>query len=154
MSNTQGDPAIAERQRWMGALATAPGPRLKAMWDALDGIPPYQILRAPETGLVMTRGRVGGAGAAFNIGEMTVTRWSVRLADGTVGHAYLAGRDKAQAERAAVLDALLQRSETAAAIQEQIIQPLLDERTARDRSRAAKVAATKVDFFTMVRGED
>ena len=56
----------------------------------------------------MARGRPGGDGAPFNLGEMTVTRCTVRLEDGTVGHAYVAGRDMRQAELAAVLDAVLQ----------------------------------------------
>lgn len=154
MSNTQTSPTQAERQRWMGALATAPSQRLAALWDTLPAVPRYETLRSPESGLIMTRGRVGGTGAAFNLGEMTVTRCSVRLSDGTIGHAYLAGRDKAKAERAAVLDALLQRRETADDVREKVIEPLLKERADRDRRRAARVAATKVDFFTMVRGED
>ena len=32
----------------------------------------------------MVRGRVGGTGAPFNLGEMSVTRCSVRLADGSL----------------------------------------------------------------------
>ena len=38
----------------------------------------------------VVRGRVGATGAAFNLGEMTVTRASVRLASGNVGHAFFA----------------------------------------------------------------
>ena len=35
----------------------------------------------------------GGGGAAFNLGEMTVTRCTVRTETGFVGHAYVAGRE-------------------------------------------------------------
>ena len=55
--------------------------------------PDVVSIRAPEIGAVMVRGRVGGAGDAFNLGEMTVTRCSLRLACGAVGHGYVQGRD-------------------------------------------------------------
>ena len=98
----------------------------------------------------MVRGRVGGTGQPFNLGEMTVTRCSVRVGD-SVGHAHVQGRDKTHALRAAVLDALMQ---TDVALQAQVLLPLEAEETAARSLRAAKAAATKVEFFTLVRGED
>ena len=92
----------------MGVLARASAAEITARLDAAPALPPHRRLRGPETGLVMARGRQGGDGAPFNLGEMTVTRCTVRLEDGTVGHAYVAGRDMRQAELAAVLDAALQ----------------------------------------------
>ena len=68
----------------------------------------YRVLRGPEAGLVMVRGRAGGGGAPFNLGEMTATRCTVRTEAGFVGHAYVAGRNERQAELAALADALLQ----------------------------------------------
>ena len=56
--------------------------------------PDYVELRAAESGLVMVRGRIGGDGAPFNLGEATVTRATVRLASGEVGFAYVLGRDR------------------------------------------------------------
>jgi alpha-D-ribose 1-methylphosphonate 5-triphosphate synthase subunit PhnG len=141
----------------MGALATAPGERLATLWEALwrdETAPDYAVLRPAEQGMVMARGRTGGSGAAFNMGEMTVTRCSVRLADGTVGHAYRAGRDRHAAEVSAVLDALLQDPVRHDVIEAAVIAPLLAEREARQAARARKVAATRVEFFTLVRGED
>ncbi len=138
------------RKTWMATLAKASPTRLAALFPDL---PPHTILRQPEIGAVMVRGRVGGTGAAFNLGEMTVTRASVRLASGTVGHAWVQGRDKDHALRAATLDALMQ-TDQAAAMTASVLQPLdVEARTARNL-RADKAAATKVDFFTMVRGED
>jgi alpha-D-ribose 1-methylphosphonate 5-triphosphate synthase subunit PhnG len=115
--------------------------------------PPHSLLRAPEIGGVMVRGRAGAVGAAFNLGEMTVTRASVKLADGSVGHGYVQGRNKDHAVQAALVDALMQ-TDTAADIEGGMLKPLRDEMRARQTDRAAKAAATKVDFFTMVRGED
>ncbi len=101
----------------------------------------------------MVRGRAGGTGAPFNIGEMTVTRCALRLRDGTVGHAYVQGRDKAHAERAALVDALMQ-TDAAPRIEAAVLGPLAAEAAAARRARSAKAAATRVEFFTMVRGED
>jgi alpha-D-ribose 1-methylphosphonate 5-triphosphate synthase subunit PhnG len=101
----------------------------------------------------MVRGRVGGTGAPFNLGEMSVTRCSVRLSDGTVGHAWVQGRDKDHARRAAVVDALMQ-TDAAQEIGRRVIAPLAEAARQARAARAEKAAGTKVDFFTMVRGED
>lgn len=143
----------AARARWMSALAQAEPPAVEAAWAALPEKPRYRLLRAPETGLVMVQGRAGGTGAPFNLGEVTVTRCSVELPDGTVGHAYVAGRDARHAETAAVLDALLQEPGARAALEQTVVEPLLAARDARGRAARVRAAATRVEFFTMVRGE-
>ena len=141
------------RQRWMGLLARAPAARLAELLAASGEAPAHAWLRVPETGGVMVRGRAGGTGAPFNMGEMTVTRCALRLETGEVGHGYVQGRDKAHAERAALVDALMQGPK-AEALREAVIAPLAEAEAASRRERAAKAAATKVEFFTMVRGED
>lgn len=142
-------PVSNPRRLWMGLLARTKPARLA---ELLPQLPPHDLLRGPEVGAVMVRGRVGGTGQPFNLGEMTVSRCSVRVG-GTVGHAHVQGRDKAHALRAAVLDALLQ-TDDAATLHAAIIQPLQAEEIAARALRAAKAAATKVEFFTLVRGED
>jgi alpha-D-ribose 1-methylphosphonate 5-triphosphate synthase subunit PhnG len=102
----------------------------------------------------MVRGRAGGTGARFNLGELPVTRCTVELADGSVGHAYVGGRSAVHAERAAVLDAMLQDVQRQEAIERTVIGPLLERSLARRRSLEARSAATRVEFFTMVRGEE
>lgn len=142
------------RKRWMGVLARAETARLETAFSALETPPQYEYLRPPEIGMTMVRARAGGKGERFNLGEMTMTRCSVKTADGLVGHGYVAGRDKLHAELAAVFDALLQSPEQAPALTRDIIAPL-DERYRNQRlEQSAKTAATKVNFFTMVRGED
>mgnify|MGYP000011436655 FL=1 len=143
----------AARRAWMGLLATAPEGRLAALWQDYGAEPAFEWLRAPEAGGVMVRGRMGGAGAPFNLGEMTVTRCALALQDGTVGHGYVQGRSKAKAEVAAKIDALMQTG-AAGDLRAAVLAPLEIERSAAKAARAAKAAATKVDFFTMVRGED
>ncbi|MBP9046911.1 MAG: phosphonate C-P lyase system protein PhnG [Tabrizicola sp.] len=148
MQMTQASPL--SRKTWMATLAKAAPARLAALFPDL---PPHAVLRQPEIGAVMVRGRVGGTGVPFNLGEMTVTRASVRLASGEVGHAWVQGRDKLHALRAAAVDALMQ-TDRADGLTAQVLRPLeVDARTHRE-IRAAKAAGTKVDFFTMVRGED
>lgn len=142
------------RARWMSALAQAGPEAVEAAWDRLERPPSYRLLRAAETGLVMVRGRAGGTGAPFNLGEMTVTRCSVALEDGRVGHAYVPGRDGLHAERAAVLDALLQDEGARERLERLVIGPLVAARQAREEETRARVAGTKVEFFTMVRGEE
>lgn len=141
---------MAARQRWMSVLAKAVEGDLETRWREAGLQPSYALLRAPEAGLVMTRGRVGGAGDAFNLGEMTVCRCSVKLEDGRVGHAYVSRRSKSKAEIAALIDALMQGDEHDA-LEAAIIAPL-EKAAAEIRSRhARKAAATKVDFFTVAR---
>jgi len=143
----------APRKDWMGLLAKAPPGRAAALFDAVRARPGFTWLRPPEIGSAMVRGRAGGTGAPFNLGEMTVTRCALQLADGTVGHAYIQGRRKADAELAALIDALMQ-TDAAADLRAQVLDPLRQDAETARAARAAKAAATKVDFFTLMRGED
>lgn len=138
----------------MAVLAKADAAKLEEAWATHGTVPEPSLLRAPESGLVMVRGRAGGTGRRFNLGEMTVTRCSVQTSGGVVGHAYVAGRDRRKAELAARFDALLQDPERQAELLDRVIAPLADAQAAARREVAAKAAATRVDFFTMVRGED
>ncbi|MDF3415129.1 phosphonate C-P lyase system protein PhnG [Sulfitobacter sp. M57] len=141
------------RKAWMSVLAKAPEGRVPALLDTVGERPVFTWLRAPEVGSTMIRGRAGGTGAPFNLGEMTVTRCALTLATGEVGHAYVQGRRKVDAEAAALVDAMMQ-TEAADLLRSSVLSPLEEEQAAAKTARAAKAAATKVDFFTMVRGED
>ena len=142
-----------ERQAWLGLMATAQPDRLTALWQAAGMTPDYTMLRQPETGSVMVRGRAGSSGEAFNLGEMTVTRASLKLADGSIGHGWCQGRSRRQATIIALVDALMQ-GDAAPDLDAAILTPLRDARAARHAAMAQRAAATKVDFFTMARGED
>ncbi len=141
------------RKTWMGLLAKAPEGRVAALLDDAVTRPAFTWLRAPEIGSTMVRGRAGGTGAPFNLGEITVTRCALTLQTGEVGHAYIQGRRKADAEAAALVDALMQ-TPAATDLQARVLDVIATERKAAKAARAARAAATKVDFFTMVRGED
>jgi len=151
--NTLDDPNTA-RKRWMGVLARTGLDKLEEAYASLSSAPKHAILRKPETGLIMVQGRANGTGQKFNAGEMTVTRCSVRLPAGSIGHAYVAGRSRRHAELAAIFDALLQDPEHVDALEENLIAPSENALAAQRVLQQRKAAATKVDFFTMVRGED
>lgn len=144
-------PSYMARPEWLGLLARSRPAHLAALMP--DPLPDHHLLRAPEIGAVMLRGRAGATGSPFNLGEMTVTRCSIRLRCGTVGHGYVQGRDRAHALRAAALDALLQ-TDAGKDLQNTILAPLTQAEAEARQTRAAKAAATKVEFFTLVRGED
>ena len=143
-----------ERQANMAVLARAKPAALAARWAELGTAPAHERIRGPETGLVMVRARAGGGGAPFNLGEATVTRATVRLATGEVGHAYALGRDGEKVVTAALVDAMWQQPDNRDAIRHTVIEPLTAAEADADRTQRAEAAATKVNFFTLVRGED
>jgi alpha-D-ribose 1-methylphosphonate 5-triphosphate synthase subunit PhnG len=154
MHKALSSPQEAGRKRGIDLLARATRPELEAAWQALADRPGHELLRGPETGLVMVRGRIGGGGAPFNLGETTVSRATVRVADGAIGHGYRLGTDRRAAELAALFDALCQNERHRDFVETSLLSPI-EQRQAEDLTqRENETAATKVDFFTMVRGED
>jgi alpha-D-ribose 1-methylphosphonate 5-triphosphate synthase subunit PhnG len=145
-------PEQAARKRALDILAATPAKALAERWDAFSPKPDHQRLRGPETGLVMVRGRAGGGGAPFNLGEASVSRASVRIVSGEVGHGYCLGRDGAKAEVIALIDAI--RQSDTARIDREIITPLQELIEKADLKAREETAATRVDFFTMVRGDN
>ncbi len=137
----------------MSALALADPDSLATLWRASGFSPRHRTLRGPEAGLIMTRGRIGGDGAPFNLGEASATRCSVRLADGVEGHAYVLGRQPQKARIAALCDALMQ-TDAADAVSTAILEPLAEERSRKAREAAGETAPTRVEFFTVARGDD
>jgi alpha-D-ribose 1-methylphosphonate 5-triphosphate synthase subunit PhnG len=144
----------AERKAVMATLAQASGDDIVRLWNEAGLASEAELLRGPETGLVTVRGRIGGGGAPFNVGEATVTRATVRLPSGQVGHSYMLGRDRQKAKLAAIADALWQDPAHRQRVESALVAPLRAAQSGAREKRRAETAATKVDFFTMVRGED
>jgi len=151
MENTAEKTRVRARQDWMSLLAKAPEGLLGQLWAAAAIEVAHEWLRPPETGAVMVRGRAGGTGAPFNLGEMTVTRCALRLSSGQVGHAYVAGRSHEKARIAALCDALMQDNDQAAVVRGEVLAPLAEAAAEARETLAAKAAATKVEFFTLAR---
>jgi len=142
----------AQRKATMAVLAHSGAAEIAAHLDAM-ALPPNENMREPENGLVMVRGRIGGDGMPFNLGEATVSRAAVRLSTGEVGFGYTLGRDRQKARMIALCDALVQSDEFADAVEENVLAPLRAAMISVRNRKAAETAATRVDFYTLVRGE-
>jgi alpha-D-ribose 1-methylphosphonate 5-triphosphate synthase subunit PhnG len=145
------DDMTALRRRAMAVLAESSADDIAGHMSALT-VPAHRELRTPENGLVMLRGRIGGDGAPFNLGEATVTRAAIRLESGEAGFSYVLGRDARKARLIAICDAMLQSSARARVL-EAVVEPLERAMIAGRQQQDAETAATKVNFFTLVRGE-
>lgn len=141
------------RQAVMAICAEATTAELAEVVAACGYAGAIRELRRPESGLVMVRGRIGGDGDAFNLGEMIITRCVVQLDGGEEGYAFTPGRDRDRARKAAEIDALLQSPAHAGAVQ-MAVQPVKARIAADLAQTEARIAATRVNFFTMTRGED
>ena len=152
MTAVQENGKQARRQAAMAVLAYSDAAGIASRLEAMV-VPVYENLREPENGLVMVRGRIGGDGAPFNLGEATVSRAAVRLSSGEVGFGYTLGRDRQKARMIALCDALVQSDEFADAVESEVIAPLRIQMISERNRTAAETAATRVDFYTLVRGE-
>jgi alpha-D-ribose 1-methylphosphonate 5-triphosphate synthase subunit PhnG len=152
MTAVQENGRQAQRRAAMAVLAQSDAAGIAARLEAI-ALPDHEILREPENGLVMVRGRIGGDGAPFNLGEATVSRAAVRLSTGEVGFGYVLGRDRQKARMIALCDALMQSNEFAEAVDTDVIAPLRTLMISEQNRKAAETAATRVDFYTLVRGE-
>ncbi len=152
--SAQGSPTsalAATRRAAISAVALAGAKGAAQAFAGLPQSPAFTTVRPPQTGLVMVRGKMGGEGAAFNLGEITVTRAAIRLASGEVGVGYVSGRDKRHAELAALADAMAQSDQWRSVLETEVLAPLRAARDEARQIRSRKAAATKVEFFTMVR---
>jgi alpha-D-ribose 1-methylphosphonate 5-triphosphate synthase subunit PhnG len=144
----------ADRQRLMRICSQASVAELSAALARLAPLPSIEVVRQPEVGLIMLRGRMGGDGAPFNAGEATMTRAVVRLASGELGFSYLLGRSLERARLAAIVDALGQNSRFRDRLEIVLLAPVMRRVHAQRSVQRAETAATRVQFFTLVRGED
>jgi alpha-D-ribose 1-methylphosphonate 5-triphosphate synthase subunit PhnG len=142
------------RRAAMAVIAGADTGEIAASLAGVGPVPEHREIRPAETGLVMVRGRIGGDGAPFNLGEATVTRCAVQLASGEIGFGYVLGRDGEKARLAALSDALWQNAQHRDAVEQHVLAPLRKHQHARVARAREETAATKVDFFTLVRGDN
>jgi len=174
MPETAPSPPPSARAAWMRVLALSSTRELETAIQALGDLPAHRWLRKPETGMTMVQGRSGGTGARFNLGEMTITRCALTLSPTAsspashtassgvsptadrdrVGIAYVQGRSARHAQYAAVADALLQSPAWHDHVARLVLAPLQVARRTRLAQHAEALAQTRVDFFTMDRGEN
>jgi|SRR5271165_3888872 len=159
---TRGSPPLPEegadqqrrRRAAMAVLAGSEAAEIARRLDSIGPLPHHEELRAAESGLLMVRGRMGGDGAPFNVGEATVTRAAVKLESGETGFGYVLGRDLAKARLVALCDALVQTTSYRDVVEREVVAPIRHRLDEAREHKAQQVAATKVEFFTLVRGED
>lgn len=147
---TDSTSGVANRQHWMSVLARADLSDLETYWQTLPHRPTFRHLRKPEIGMAMVRGRAGGTGSPFNLGEITLTRCVVELDGGVQGFGYVTGRSRRHSELAALFDGMMQ--EDSRKHGSALIQRLHEQWLARREKVSRKAATTKVNFMTMVRG--
>jgi alpha-D-ribose 1-methylphosphonate 5-triphosphate synthase subunit PhnG len=144
---TAQDAPPPDRRRWLAVLARS---RPEQLEQALTQAPAHTLVRSPECGMVMLRGRVGGTGDVFNVGEATVTRCAVRVGE-RLGVGYVLGRDHRHAELVALFDAMLQDEARQPALLRAVVDPLAHSQAQTRSARSREVASSRVEFFTMVR---
>ena len=143
-----------KRQQLLSTLARSSLADIEQVWSSTIDAHDFEVLRQPETGMVMAVGRAGGTGEAFNVVEVAVTRCAVRLSDGVVGVGYVRGRSPRHAQTVALIDALAQQVEQADRFAPRLVAELdaiLAQKAAAGQARADQ---TRVEFFTLVRGEN
>lgn len=142
-----------DRKAWLSLMATCDKERIFSLWQDSQIKVDFGLIRDAEVGAVMVKARQGSNGDAFHFSEMSLTRCSVRLESGEIGHGYHQGRSKKAAKIVALCDALAQ-TKTYPEIEKKIFNPLNEARRKRREMIRKRADATKVDFFTLVRGED
>jgi alpha-D-ribose 1-methylphosphonate 5-triphosphate synthase subunit PhnG len=153
MTNTSTDEGHIARRKWLAVLARASRDELETAFAGIAEMSSLEYVRPSEPGMVMLRGRVGGTGDAFNLGEASVTRCAVRMGSGPLGVGYTLGRDRRKAELVAVFDALLQDDSRHAEIQREVVGVMALRQAAQRAVTSRSVATSKVEFFTFVRGQ-
>jgi alpha-D-ribose 1-methylphosphonate 5-triphosphate synthase subunit PhnG len=154
LEDVSAEDEIAARRRAMGLLARASASELEEPLARRWADHGARDLKPAETGLVMLRGRAGGDGAPFNLGEATVTRAVVELPSGERGYAHVLGREAERARLAAIFDALWQKAGERETVEKRVLKPIAARLSAARAKASAEIAATRVDFFTLRRGED
>lgn len=140
-----------DRQHWISVLSRADYSAIESLWERIDIQESYTTIREPEIGMAQVRGRFSNKGNRFNVGDVTITRASVALDSGEVGHCYMVGRHKDKAVLCAYLDGVLQMDAYRDTVMAQLITPLHDAYLEHLKNQKQDIETSKVDFFTMAR---
>lgn len=142
------------RQRAMGVMAKSELKAISDCWQTLNITLDYDTIKPAQVGMAMVRAQAGTEGLVYNQGEMTVTRCVLQeKATQVMGVGYTQGRSKQKATLMAEVDLALQNASHQNDVIEKLVEPLeqAHQRAVAQQNKATD--ATKVDFFTMVRGE-
>lgn len=147
------DSTQKERKEWIGLLGSADPKDLEAAKkEYAQGVKITHVV-TPETGMIMVQAKADGSNGRFNLGEVTVSRCVLEVKKTYMGTAWVMGSDLRHAELAALFDALLQDPATHDPLANTLIKKLKIKQTAKNERMAQDAADTRVEFFTLKRGE-
>ena len=138
------------RRDWLATLVRVPANEVIAASNEFDFS--MVVLKGPEVGLLMINGRIHSTGRPFHLGEVSLTKCVLKDDQGLLGYGHIIGRNKQQAKAIALFDLALQRNDSAEAALIRL-NAWKEDVAEIDAMESETVEETRVDFFTMVRGE-
>ncbi|WP_321494074.1 phosphonate C-P lyase system protein PhnG [uncultured Desulfobacter sp.] len=141
------------RQNWIRLLSNADVTDLGTAFTALESGVSWHCITGPETGLLMVQARADGTGGRFYMGEVSVTKCVVEIDATYMGYGMVTGSDRDHARLAALLDALLQHPAYHDELENGLLARLAEKQKKAARDLESCVAPTRVNFFTLKRGE-
>ena len=157
MENQNTNSDANRRKEWMEFLCIADPTDLESVKNNLDAshdIPlDYTYIVKPETGLIMVQAKADGSRTRFNLGETTVSRCILKIKEQYTGASWIIGSDLQHAKNAALFDALLQDPEYNEKLTELLFRKLEKKQNAKNIKLKQDIEKTKVEFFTLKRGE-
>jgi len=142
-----------QRQEWIALLAKADPFLLKKAEKQLGKGIEYAYITKPETGMIMVRARADNKKSGFCLGEISVTKCILKIEKKIMGYAMVMGSDHDHAKNAALFDGLLQIPEYSSKLMQTLIPELKKISRNEKKKQAKQNQDTKVEFFTMKRGE-
>ncbi|MFQ5904751.1 MAG: phosphonate C-P lyase system protein PhnG [Candidatus Binatia bacterium] len=134
-----------DRKKRFEILAQADSATLLPIADEILRAIEVDVLKKPETSLVMLRALDSVTGRPFNVGEVFVTECEVRLGN-HVGYSLIMGEEVERALAAAVIDVALESGQgSASSIEESLWQEEQHLQTNR-KEEIALIGRTRVNF--------
>ncbi|MFH2093346.1 MAG: phosphonate C-P lyase system protein PhnG [Pseudomonadota bacterium] len=141
------------REDWIGLLGSADPADLESALEKLNHSIEFTHIVKPETGMLMVQAKADGSNSRFNLGEITVSKCILEINGQYMGAGWTMGSNLRHAELAALFDGLFQDPLLQETLNQTLIPLLKDKQLAKDERRLKDAADTKVEFFTLKRGE-
>ena len=134
-----------DRKKRFEILAQTDSAALLPIADEILQTTEVEVLKKPETSLVMLRASDSITGSPFNMGEVLVTESEVRLGN-HIGYSLIMGEEPQRSLAAAIIDAALESGHASAfSIEEKLWE---EERRLREERKQenALIGRTRVNF--------
>ena len=103
--------------------------------------------------MIMVRAKADGSKKRFNLGEVIVSRCVLEVNQKYLGVSWVLGSNLKHVELAALFDGLMQDPEYHGKLNLSLLQALKEKQKKKDDIIVKDAADTKVEFFTLKRGE-